>query len=289
MEIVIFIVLGVGLLIALVWLIRAILFKREIVQEFRRCNVLVAGKKGAGKDLLFQEVIYKRHKPYYANIDYGGKFTRVTCGDVSVFPNTYADFIKDKVEVVERRFAERRDIYISDGGIFLPSYMDSTLYKSFPSFPIYYALSRHLADHNVHVNVQNFGRLWKALREQADSYMLVHKTLRLPFFLLVDVTIYDKYQSAEEGLDPIKVRMFKTKETSDEYHALHGYIKRGWVIIPKRHIRYNTRAFEKVLYGDAPRIVERPKKSGSVSPITRLRSLLARSPLRAKGHKPKSK
>lgn len=246
--------LGVGCLLLAVFLIRAFLFKREIVREFKRCNVLVAGKKGSGKDLLFQEVISKRRKPYYANISYGGKFEQVTCKDVSVYPNTYRNFIEDQVTPVPRRFREKTDVYISDGGIFLPSYMDSTLYKCFPSFPIYYALSRHLACHNVHVNVQNFGRLWKALREQADSYVLVHKTINLPFFLLVDSTLYDKYQSAEAGLDPIKVRMFKTKETSDEYHALHGYIKRGWIIVPKWHVKYDTRAFEKVLYGDTARI-----------------------------------
>lgn len=248
--------LGIALLVLVVFLIRAFLFKREIVREFKRCNVLVAGKKGAGKDLLFQEIINKRKAPYYANIDYGGKFERITCKDVSVSPNTYLNFIQDKVTQVERRFAEQKDIYISDGGIFLPSYMDSTLYKGFPSFPIYYALSRHIADHNVHVNVQNFGRLWKALREQADSYVLVHKTISIPFFLLIDTSLYDKYQSAEEGLDPIKVRMFKTKETTDEYHALHGYIKRGWIIVPKWHVKYDTRAFEKVLFGDSARIYE---------------------------------
>lgn len=242
--------------VGLVLLLRCALFKREIVAEFKRCNVLVAGKKGSGKDLLFQEVIRKRNKPYYANIDYGGKCTRITCRDVSVAPNTYLAFINDDVRQVERRFIEQSDVYISDGGIFLPSYMDSTLYKQFPSFPIYYALSRHLADHNIHVNVQNFGRLWKALREQADSYILVRRTISLPFFLLVNATIYDKYASAEAGLDPIKVRMFKTKETSDEYHALYGYIKSGWVIIPKRHVKYDTRAFEKVIYGDTERLRE---------------------------------
>lgn len=252
------IVLGVLALVAIVWLFRAWCFKRELVKEFRRCNVLVAGKKGAGKDLLFQEVIRKRREPYYSNIDFGGDGEHITCKEVSVSPNTYADFIVDKVKIIGRRFVERKDIYISDGGIFLPSYMDSTLYKQFPSFPIFYALSRHIGDLNVHVNVQNFGRLWKALREQADSYVLVHKTIRVPFFLLIDATIYDKYQSAEQGLDPIKVRMFRSKETSDEYHALHGYIKRGWVIVRKGSVKYDTRAFEKVLYGDAPRIEQAP-------------------------------
>lgn len=256
MAVLVFVLAAIGVVVAVVWLVRCALFKREIINEFKRCNVLVAGKKGAGKDLLFQEVINKRKKPYYANIDYGGAYTHVTPLDVSVAPNTYVDFITNNVEEVARRFREKEDIYISDGGIFLPSYMDSTLYKKFPSFPIYYALSRHLAEHNVHVNVQNFGRLWKALREQADSYILVKRTIKLPFFLLVDCIIYDKYQSAEQGLEPVKVRVFNkhSKAETDIYHAERGYIKRGFVIIAKKSIKYDTRAFEKVLYGDTPRL-----------------------------------
>lgn len=246
----------VGVLLLFVFLVRCFLFKREIVREFNRCNVIVAGKKGAGKDLLFSEVIRKRHKPYYSNIPYGGKCEIITCKDISVFPNIYKDFIENKSVIVPRRFAEKRDVYISDGGIFLPSYMDSQLYKSFASFPIYYALCRHLACHNIHVNVQNFGRLWKALREQADSYVLVKKTIKLPFFLFTKAILYDKYQSAEQCLEPVKVRMFNkhSKADTDVYKATNGYIKSGWIIIRKSSVKYNTRAFEPILYGDSPRL-----------------------------------
>lgn len=258
LPIVIFVGLSIGLLLAIVFVVRSILFKKEIVREFQRCNVIVAGKKGSGKDLLFSEVIRKRRKPYYSNIPYGGKCEIITCKDVSVSPNTYREFIENKSVIVPRRFAEKRDVYISDGGIFLPSYMDASLYKQFPSFPIYYALSRHLAAHNVHVNVQNFGRVWKALREQADSYILVKKTLKLPFFLFTKAILYDKYQSAEAGLDPVKVRMFNkhSKADTDIYHAQNGYIKSGWLIIRKSAIKYDTRAFEKVIYGDSQRLAD---------------------------------
>lgn len=248
--------LAIGALLLIVFLVRAWLFKREIVREFQRCNVIVAGKKGSGKDLLFQEVIRKRRKPYYANIDYGYKCEIVTCKDISVSPNTYRDFIENKSYIVDRRFAEKRDVYISDGGIFLPSYMDSALYKAYPSFPIYYALSRYLANHNIHVNVQNFGRVWKALREQADSYIYVKKSLKLPFFIFIKATLYDKYQSAEQLLEPVKVRFFNkhSKAETDIYHASNGYIKGGWVIVRKSTIKYDTRAFEKVIYGDSNRL-----------------------------------
>lgn len=256
MAIVVLIVVAFLVFIAVFWFVKAILFKRKVIREFRRCNVIVDGKKGSGKDLLFSEVIYKRKEKYYANIDYGGDGEIISAKDISVSPNTYADFIEGKVTVVPRRFAERKDCYISDGGIYLPSYMDSVLYKKYPSFPIYYALSRHLACHNIHVNVQNFGRVWKALREQADSFIHVHTTISLPFFLFVKCTIYDDVNSAINHVRPMKVRIFNkhSKALADQYNAERGDIVSGWVIIPKSHVKYNTRYFEKVIYGDSERI-----------------------------------
>lgn len=256
MAILFLIAVAVLIFVAILFVVRAIMFKRKVINEFRRCNVVVDGKKGSGKDLLFSEVIYKRKEKYYSNIDYGHGGEVITCQDVSVSPNTYKDFIEGKNVVVDRRFAEGKDIYISDGGIFLPSYMDSVLYKQFPSFPIYYALSRHLANHNIHVNIQNFGRLWKGLREQADSFIHVHGTISVPFFLLIKATIYEDYASASEHVRPIKVRFFNkySKAEADKYHAERGDIVQGWFVVPKRHIKYDSRYFEKVVYGDSPRI-----------------------------------
>ena len=258
MALLLFLVLLVVLFIFLLFLFRCIAFKRHIVREFRRCNVIVDGKKGSGKDLLFSEVIYKRKEKYYANVDYGGDCDLISAKDISCAPNTYKNFIEGNVDVVDRRFVEGCDCYISDGGIYLPSYMDSVLYKTYPSFPIYYALSRHLACHNIHVNVQNFGRVWKALREQADSFIHVHCTLNLPFFLLVKATIYDDLESAMAHRRPIKTRLLNrfSKAQADLYRAQNGDIESGWVIIPKKHVRYNTRYFETVIYGDSPRLEE---------------------------------
>ena len=258
---IIFIVLTIGAIIGAIVLVRAWLFKRHLVHEFERCNVVVAGKKGAGKDLLFQAMINARKAPYYANIDYGGDCKIVTPKHVSVSPNTYVDFITDKVTQIERVFEERRDVYISDGGIYLPSYMDSQLYKQFPSFPIFYALSRHISNSNVHVNVQNFGRLWKALREQADAFVLVKRTYRLPFFLVVKAIWYDRLESAMANLEPVKVRVFNkyAKAETDVYHAERGEMKQGLVFIRKRSIKYDTRAFEKTLFGTQPRIERETK------------------------------
>lgn len=54
--------------------------------------------------------------------------------------------------------------------------------------PIFYALSRHLYNNNIHVNVQNLGRLWLKLREQADSFIRVLGTTDRGSYLLVRAT-----------------------------------------------------------------------------------------------------
>lgn len=254
------IVLLIGLIIGLCLLIKNALFTSYVIRNFKKCNVVVDGKKGSGKDLLFQKVINKRKDFYYSNISYGGKKKLITIKDISIAPkdnngnyemnkNTYLHFITDNVVKTERRFKEKKDIYISDGGIFLPSYMDSTLYKLFPTFPIYYALSRHLYNSNLHVNVQNFTRLWKAIREQADFFIHVKYTKNILFWTFTRVTTYDKYESAIQYLEPLKSRLLNkdSQVQADLYTASNGEIKKGWIIQLKRNIKYNTRAFEKIV------------------------------------------
>lgn len=43
------------------------------------------------------------------------------------------------------------------------------------------------------------------------------------------------------------------KAEKDIYQAQNGDIKSGWIIIPKRAVKYDTRAFEKIIYGETPR------------------------------------
>lgn len=247
--VIIIIAVGIGLLIATIWLVKQALFTREIIRNFKKCNVVVAGKKGTGKGLIFNKVIRKRNDKYYGNVNYGGDFEEISLKDVSVMPNTYKDFIEEKVTKIDRRFIEKKDIYIDDGGVYLPSYMDSTLYKVYPSMPIYYALSRHLYNHNVHVNVQCYERLWKALREQADYFITCKKTIKIFGIFFTKCITYDKYQSAVNGVLPLKARLMNkySKAEVDIYNATNGDIRSGWVIQFKHNIRYNTRAFENVI------------------------------------------
>lgn len=239
-----------------IFIIRTWLFGRHILRGFKTSNVVVDGKKGKGKDLLFQWVIHKRKARYYSNIDYGGKRDVVRLHMVSAEPNTYKDLIEENVQECQRWAREGEDVYISDGGIYLPSYMDSQLYRSYPSFPVYYALSRHTARHNIHVNIQNCGRLWKALREQADFFVHCRGIIKLPFVILLKCNTYDKLETAMQACMPVKARLMNkySKAERDIYVADRGEIRQGWVIIPKGWIKYDTRYFEKVLYKGQPRI-----------------------------------
>lgn len=255
MKIVFLILSAIAAIALAVFLVIAYLTKKRIAREFSRCNVIVYGKKGNGKDLLFQAIINKRKRPYFANISYGGDYTNVWANEISVAPNTYEKFIKNDVEVIEKVFPDRKDFYLSDGGIILPSQYDSKLYNAFPSLPIFYALSRHLTNSNVHINTQNLGRVWKALREQADYYVRCRGVIHLPHFLIIKTTEYDTYESAEKNLLPIKNRFGNkySKAEVDQFNATNGFIQNGFVIVRKKSIKYDTRAYHKIIYGcEAP-------------------------------------
>ncbi|MCQ2969811.1 MAG: hypothetical protein MJ191_06860 [Clostridium sp.] len=248
-----FIIISILLLIGIIWLIVNQFKVNEMLNQFKRNNVIVAGKKGKGKDVIMQYVVKKRkNEQYYGNIDYGYNYNHVELKDMKIGENTYENFINNNIAKSPHIFYEKADFYISDGGVFLPSYMDSKLYKDYKGLPLFYALSRHLYNSNVHVNVQNFGRLWKALREQADFYVLAKRTIKLPFFLITSVYTYDNYHSAEQELKPLRSRLANkySKAEVDIYNATHGEIKHFFIIQTKRSMKYDSRAFEKICLND---------------------------------------
>lgn len=250
MWVLILLALGIPTIIFIVWLIGNAITNNNTLWHFKHCNVLIAGKKGAGKDILTQWVINKRNEPYYANISYGGACKKIKLNQVSCAPNDYDHIVNDKIVKQPHFFREKCDIYISDIGVYLPSYMDSKLYAKFPSMPIYYALSRHLANNNVHCNTQNIERGWKALREQADFYIQVKRTYKIfGFIFITKYYSYDNYESARQCLKPINTRILNkySKANVDEYRALHGDIRKGYIIQFKHKLKYDTRAMEKIL------------------------------------------
>lgn len=223
---------------------------RILKNVFKDNSVLVFGRKGKGKDLLFQKVIYLRRKEsYLSNISYGYKGEIVPIKDLSIEPNTYENFINDEIVKVKSKDFEGKDYYLSDGGIHLPSQEDHYLHKKYKSLPLYYALSRQLYLQNIHVNTQVNSRLWKALREQADYYIKCRKKINLPFVIICFITTYEKYSSADNELLPMRGRFFNkfSKAEVDQYEATNGLIENRFYILLKKHIKYDTRYFKNIV------------------------------------------
>lgn len=232
--------------------------KSRIKNAFKTGSVCVYGPKGYGKDVLFSTMISSRKEPYFANLDYGYDYNHIEIKELELDNNDYHSFIKGEIELCKKNEKlESRDIYISDAGVYLPSQADSFLHKTYPSLPITYALSRHLWNNGIHANAQRLERIWKALREQADYYVRLRKRrLKLPFVIVIFTTEYDKYDSALQNLNPMKNTLFNkySKAETELYKAKHGFIKNGLIIVSKRSLKYDSRAFHKIIYGvEAPR------------------------------------
>lgn len=224
-----------------------------MIKEFKRSNVIVFGKKGTGKDLVFNYVINKRKETYYSNIDYGGDYHYIETGELTT-GNSYLDFIQDDIKVIEKDdLREGKDIYLSDCGIILPSQYDSSLHKIFPSFSSYYALSRHLYNSNVHCNTQALSRVWKALREQADYYVNTRYTIKLFGLLITKIYTYDNYASAEKNIRPYKLKKGLNDRTAQElyqeFESVNGVIKSMYIIQKVKGIHYDTRAYHTYIFG----------------------------------------
>lgn len=227
-----------------------------LIKNFRKFNVIVFGKKGSGKDAFFQAIINRRKEPYYSNIGYGYKQAKtISVNDLSVLPNTYENALNNQFEKIEPAFDEKVDFYISDGGIYLPSQYDSKIDAKYPSLFIFYVLIRHLFNSNIHINYNgSITRLYKKLREQADGYIRMRGVLRIFGFLVLHGTWYDKFESAEQSLQPLNSRLMNgySKAEADLYLAQNGEIKPFFVILPIKKIKYNTRYFKDVLLKEHP-------------------------------------
>lgn len=223
-----------------------------IARKFEEGNTITFGAKGKGKDLLLQKVIKVRKKKYFSNVDYGYGFNYIDIAELALGKNTYENFIEGVVEVVEKNEQlEGADIYISDAGIYLPSQYHYLLDKKYKSLPIFYALSRHLYNNNVHVNTQALNRVWDKLREQADSYFKALRTFRLFGLLFTKVRYYETYQTASENRAPMRRRLLNkySKGLADEYQAYNGLVFDMWICQRVSKVNYDSRYFHSVLFG----------------------------------------
>ena len=233
-------------IILFIIIISDILSKNELKDIFKNNNVIVYGKKGTGKDVLFNYITNTR-KEYYSNIPYTNKhYKLITPSMLKLGVNDYENLLNDNVIKCNWDFKEGLDFFLSDCGVLLPSQYDSYLHKKYKGLPLIYALSRHIGLHNIHCNSQNLERIWKPLREQADTYIKCLKTIKIPFFLIVKYRIYDKYSSAVNDIRICKGGLFSTSDTIKVQNANVGIIKEKSIIVLKKHTKYNSRYFKGV-------------------------------------------
>ena len=257
----VFVIIAVFVLLfifALIWARKFVDGRKLLVDTFNNGNVIVFGTKGKGKDLIFNKVINSRGVNCYSNIQFNKEFCTIkSIKEFSVEPNTYIDLLEDHVKIIPKTLKEDTDFYISDGGIFLPSQYSNNLCKQYPSLPIYYALSRHLTNSNIHINSQYLGRVWDKLREHADRYIKADGTRCIFGFLITKFTLYEKYESAMSQVSPYKpTGLIKSNESraEEETHlATYGNIKIGYIIQHKTKAVYDSRYFHLKSYGRVSR------------------------------------
>ena len=230
-----------------------------VAKKFKQGNCIVWGKKRKGKDLLFQKVIVKRKKEKYQTNypkEFGYRYkqiAQINMNDLSVYPNTYESLIANVIKKIPYyRELEKVDTYISDGGIYLPSQYNHILNKLYPSMPIFYSVIGHLRDSNIHVNYNgHITRLWDKLREQADDYFKVERTIWIfGLIAFTKVRYYEEYNTAEAGVLPMK-KGFMNKDQKalyEQFKAQYGEIKRFWIVSFSKQVHYDTRYFRRLFY-----------------------------------------
>lgn len=243
-------------------------------------NIFIFGVKGSGKDLLMQSAVYynRKNKEYLSNMDFGYSSKKVDNLHqvLSLGDNTFRNLVEDDVKLINKKIGlEGKVFLLSDASIYFPSHEDSALKKAYPSFPLFYAISRHLYNMPFVVNTQVNGRLWKSLREQVqDGYIQAIKTIgkresyfwnALPVlknYLVVKMRYYEKEESAVNGLLPFSkvaivnklsdktIYMTSAGATEEQYNAQNGVIKEKFIIINKKHIKYDDRHFHELYFGE---------------------------------------
>ena len=235
---------------------------KKTIKFFEQGNVCVVGLRGCGKDMLFANVVARRKQPYISNTDYHAKrspFIKLRFDKLNV-KNNYKNFISDDIVPYDYPYPERADIYIADCGVYLPAQYCNELNKLYPEFPTFYALSRHIADNNVHFNVQNLNRVWDKLREQSDIYIRTIKCRVIGKFVIQTYIYYDKYSACVDRVEPykhIRIPLLSNREQRgllrQKDEEMKRLFKQNYGLVKKRTIiyrnksKYDTRLFKGVL------------------------------------------
>lgn len=235
---------------------------RRIIKLFKGGSVTVCGMKGRGKDMLFSNVIARRKQPYVSNLDY-----KVSSEYIPLDVEEHLDCLNDYKSLLSypKRYIspipEGSDIYISDGGIYFPSQYQGDLVKRYPTICTTMAISRHLWNGSVHINVQNLNRIWDKMREQSDIYIYCLRCFYFkPLKLVIQkVRIYEKADACMQRIPPFRVKIpllakqevkNNIKLERERYYCSNGKIKECTLIYFNKS-NYDTRYFKTLLGGDS--------------------------------------
>lgn len=248
---------------------------RKIIKMFNDGNVCVCGERGCGKDMLFANVIARRKLDYISNSEYSRKglpvkyfpldFEKINCGG-----NTYDDFMQGSPKPYVYPYPLGVDVYITDVGVYMPSQFCNELNKKYKEIPTFMALSRHLGQCNVHINVQNLNRAWDKLREQSRRYITCLKCKVIPIgkkqLVIQKVRIYELSQSCIQNVPKLRLPWYM-KIGSDRmlaklyklnYEVQHGKITERTLVYWNKS-NYDTHIFRSML-ADAEKGVDYEKK-----------------------------
>lgn len=233
-------------LIALIVLIVRCVIGRAYLKRVQQDSLIVFGKKGKGKTLLFSEMTRNEKKGYLSNTDFKRKKGElIEYKDITLSPNSWEKVLQGDYSVVDQKPWEGKAVYLDDAGIFLPNFADSELKKRYPSLPLAYAVWRHLYNAPIHINSQAVDRVYKLLREQADGFIRVRGCVRFLGLAFVRCTYYDRIESARQELSPMGSRIFNkySKAEVDKFRAEHGIVKDFLIFAPKWRNKYDSRYF----------------------------------------------
>lgn len=227
---------------------------RRYLKEVSKDSLIVFGKKGKGKTLLFSEMSRCCKKGYLSTTDFVHKEQIIIpYKALNIDPNTWESILEGKISKIDKVPEwEGKPVFLDDAGVYLPNFADSMLKKEYPSLPISYAVWRHLYNAPIHINSQDVERVYKMLREQADGYIKVRGVRWLFGLGFIRCTYYDNIASAKASLAPMRHRLFNKYSSAelDEFRALHGEIKDFLIFAPCWRNRYDSRYFHSVFFGE---------------------------------------
>lgn len=238
---------------------------KHIIKLFEEGNVCVTGLRGRGKDMLMSNVAVRRKKPYICNIAYDDNAIPLDLSELECGKNDYRNFINGDVKYYVFPYEDGTDVYISDAGIYFPSQYCNELNRDYKYLATFQALTRHLAEANFHINVQNINRCYDKIREQCDQYITCKRCIYIPLakwtrdklrdLVIQTVIVYDKYQSCFDRVDPYKPKVpllasAEMRQLDDlerqRYRQTFGKVEQRILIYTNRS-SYNTREFREKL------------------------------------------